>query len=383
LGRRDEAIAELERVVQGQPRRVDPYLSLGTAYLEAERFDDALRVEPSARPLDQARIFRKLGSSYWRQHAHAHARQQLTLAEATLGSPLADAPPGVFGEHIEIQLGKFEQLYFSQEETAVAHALLAALEATIDQHGSPGQRARYYLCAASNTMAKARFAYSEAALAYARKGAAVDVDQLTLREEALAQFIVGFALMLGERPAREEALQWFDRAASGAARSGDRTLGSRVATYRALTHLRQGEVAAARDAAEHALELAEAAKIAIYAAAAHACAAWVHWRTPGDDRALVLGRAEEAQRRWHDKPASFPFRWCLNFVLLDLAQQEQRCAALLGPLEQLLEPLQQVLPEALESALRQALSACREDRLAEATVATDEALRLARRGGFC
>ena len=43
LGQRDEAINELERVVQSGPKVVDAYLSLGTVYLEAGRFDRGLR----------------------------------------------------------------------------------------------------------------------------------------------------------------------------------------------------------------------------------------------------------------------------------------------------------------------------------------------------
>ena len=44
LGQRDEAIGELEQVVAAGPPLVDPYVSLGSAYLEANRPDPALSV---------------------------------------------------------------------------------------------------------------------------------------------------------------------------------------------------------------------------------------------------------------------------------------------------------------------------------------------------
>jgi tetratricopeptide (TPR) repeat protein len=55
LGKRDEAIVELERVVQAAPNVVDPYLSLGTAYVEAGRFDNALKVLQQGLRIDPAR----------------------------------------------------------------------------------------------------------------------------------------------------------------------------------------------------------------------------------------------------------------------------------------------------------------------------------------
>jgi superkiller protein 3 len=70
LGRRDEAITELERVVQSGPGAVDAYLSLGSLYVEAGRYDDALtvlrqgvQIEPS-RPeirIQMARAYRSKG----------------------------------------------------------------------------------------------------------------------------------------------------------------------------------------------------------------------------------------------------------------------------------------------------------------------------------
>jgi serine/threonine protein kinase len=346
-------------------------------------FEQALVATSTDDVLVRARNLRKIASSHWRLHAHADARRQLELAEQALPQPVAGDAPEVFREYIEIQLGKFEHLYFAQDKSGATERLLAALEDPIASYGEPAQRVRYSLCAASDAMAKARFAFSEQALRHARFGEGVASEHLTLHEEALARFIVGFALMLGERDARHESLGYFERAERGAVRAGDRTLSSRIATYRALTLLRLDDVVGARAASQRALELAETAKISIYVAAAHACIAWVHWRTAENDSSLVKIHAEEAQRLWRDKPASFPFRWCLTFVLLDLAQRAEDAPAQASAVQMLLDPLQQKLPDELEAVLCRALEACNERRFADATRAVDEALRLGRHFGFC
>lgn len=348
-----------------------------------QAYERALELIPGAgERLARARNLRKIAASFWRAHAHVEARAKLELADAALGVPEAGDPTELYREHFEIQLGKFERLYFARDSSNAAQALLQSLEQPIALHAEAGQRVRYYLCAASDAMARCRYGSPEPALRFARQGTGVSAELLTRSEEALAYFIEGFALMLGDEGARREALRCFERAASGAQRAGDRTLSSRVAMYQALTLLRLGDVEGTRAASQRALELAEVAKIGAYSAAAHACAAWALWRRDSDV-SLVRARAEQAQRFWRDNPVNYPFRWCLGFVLLELALRDEDVGAVAQGLEQLLDPTQQQLPPPLEAALSRGLKAITEGLYAEATVAASEALRLAQRFGFC
>jgi tetratricopeptide (TPR) repeat protein len=82
LGRRDEAIKELERVVQAGPNAVDAYLSLGTLYVEAGRYDDALKVLRQGTKIDPARpeVRIQMARAYRSKGLLDSAEAQLKLA---------------------------------------------------------------------------------------------------------------------------------------------------------------------------------------------------------------------------------------------------------------------------------------------------------------
>jgi tetratricopeptide (TPR) repeat protein len=115
LGRRDEAIKELERVVQSGPKVADAYLNLGAAYLEAGRVDDALatlsqgaRVDPT-RPdlrIQLARACRSKGLL-------DKADQQLTLAmprgTTSAASPFAQDQRQELDFYLELGLLRLQQ----------------------------------------------------------------------------------------------------------------------------------------------------------------------------------------------------------------------------------------------------------------------------------
>ena len=95
LGRRDEAIKELERVVQSGPKVSDAYFSLGAAYLEAGRFDEAIatlsqgtRVDPS-RPDLRIQLTRAYRSKGLLDKADAQLTLAMPRATASLASPFA------------------------------------------------------------------------------------------------------------------------------------------------------------------------------------------------------------------------------------------------------------------------------------------------------
>jgi tetratricopeptide (TPR) repeat protein len=87
LKRRTEAIAELERVVSAQPGVADPYLALGTAYLDSGRVDPALTVLTEGLAIDEARadIRLQLARGYRLEKAFAKAEEQLALAKPSSG----------------------------------------------------------------------------------------------------------------------------------------------------------------------------------------------------------------------------------------------------------------------------------------------------------
>ena len=118
LGQREDAVRELERVVQSGPKVVDPYLSLGEAHLEAGRVDAALasleqgsRIDPS-RP--EVRV--QLARAYRLKGMLARAEQQLKLARpagsATMGASLYQHQRVEFDYYVEQGLLRLQQKQF-------------------------------------------------------------------------------------------------------------------------------------------------------------------------------------------------------------------------------------------------------------------------------
>ena len=82
-GQRDEAIKELERVVQSGPPVSDPFLSLGIAYLDAGRTPDALHVLGEGIRIDPGRpeLHIQMARAYRVSGSLDKADAQLTLAD--------------------------------------------------------------------------------------------------------------------------------------------------------------------------------------------------------------------------------------------------------------------------------------------------------------
>jgi len=91
LKQTDEGIRELERVVQSGPAVVDAYVSLGTAYIEAGRFDAALETLARGTQIDAARPELRIlmARAYRSKGLLDQAQAQLKLASSKRGASLA------------------------------------------------------------------------------------------------------------------------------------------------------------------------------------------------------------------------------------------------------------------------------------------------------
>jgi tetratricopeptide (TPR) repeat protein len=94
LNQRGEAIEELERVVRSGPKAVEAYLALGTAYVEADRLDEAVATLQQGRKIDPSRpdIRIQLARAYRLKGLLDKADEQLTITlpqrTATAASPV-------------------------------------------------------------------------------------------------------------------------------------------------------------------------------------------------------------------------------------------------------------------------------------------------------
>jgi tetratricopeptide (TPR) repeat protein len=137
VGKTKEAIADWEEVLKSGARVADVFLSLGRAYIEAERYADAAEIlsqgthVDSARPdmrLYLARAFRLTGDL-------AKAEEQLAVALPERAPTLLDAQQTAFDVDLELGLLKLAQ----RKPDAAIEALKRIL--TADPNDGPANRA--------------------------------------------------------------------------------------------------------------------------------------------------------------------------------------------------------------------------------------------------
>lgn len=140
-GQRDDAITELQRVVQLGPGVVDPYLALGTAYLDAGRVTEALKTLGEAARIDPDRRepHIQLARAYRMKGLLEKADAQLALASPK-DRATTQAAYDVQGAQVELQYQLERGLLKLQrgQLTAAGDAFKKVLE--VDPANEPAQR---------------------------------------------------------------------------------------------------------------------------------------------------------------------------------------------------------------------------------------------------
>jgi serine/threonine protein kinase len=317
--------------------------------------DWALNLTGGQPGLSSARLLRKKAQSFWTVHQYEQASAALAAADAELGTMTSCNGADQHREWIEIQQGLFWRYYFGRQTGPATERIIAGMAKVIEQHGTVLQRATYYVCAALDILGRHRYRYSDEAVAFTRKALeAASGNPRCTAEVSLARFNLGFALLLGQSSCCAEAAQHLREAVAESERIGDATLLARSLTYLAVAHRRLDHVEDAATVADRAMAAAEDAQLAPYVGAAAACRAWVHWKRREPDR--TRASAVEAQRWWRKGAHAFPFRWLLNFPLLDLELRDDAIEAGRDLIGDLLDEQQQVFPPVLDAALKEASS---------------------------
>jgi tetratricopeptide (TPR) repeat protein len=138
-GQRDEAITELERVVQSGPGVVDPYLALGTAYIDVGRVTEALKALGEAAGIDPARPepHIQLARAYRMKGLLEKAETQLALAAPKDRAGTA-AGYDYQGQQVEVEFQLERGLLKLRrgQLTAAADAFKKVLEMTPDNEAA-------------------------------------------------------------------------------------------------------------------------------------------------------------------------------------------------------------------------------------------------------
>jgi hypothetical protein len=313
-------------------------------------------------------------------HEYAAANQALARAEQELEVLVRADSLAHARELIEIRLGQFEQLYFSQKQGPEIESLLLDLAPLIEQWGDESQQNTFYLAAASQRQLAGRYAFDPYAVDLARRAFEAS-SNLTQERQAIARFLYAFSLVFGTDAHREEALPHLERAGREAAETQSITLVSRIRTHYAIASLRLGRLSQTSAAAEVALRAAEDARLPPYVAASVACLGWVKWRSGELDQARKL--LVRAREMWLSHPHPFPLRWVAGFPLLAFAQAEDDFELAVEILKDLTDTAQQVLPARLTHSVQTALAACERAFEREASESISEVLRVAREEHYC
>ncbi|WP_375766588.1 protein kinase [Archangium gephyra] len=342
-----------------------------------ESYARGLRDTAPERGLERARLHRKRGKAWETHHAHEEAASAYRDAEQALGAPVPEDAEAWWNEWLHIQIEQLSVFYWTARLDEM-EALSRRIQPTVERHGTPLQRARFFEVRVQRNLRAERYLASGETVRFARgylgaSEASGDVD-----ESAEAGCVLACVLLWhGEL---EEAAARMLATVERARRTGDVTLEARGLTYLTQIHRRRRALEATRDCAERSLRAAEAGNMTSYVGAARANLGWV---------ALREGRPDEAEREcgaalqhWATTSLVYPFEWMALFPLAWLDALEGRTAEAAQRVARLLQPAQQRLPDALSVALQEAQAAWSSEREEAVCVKIELAIQEARRSGY-
>jgi class 3 adenylate cyclase/tetratricopeptide (TPR) repeat protein len=371
--------------VAGQRVAATAFESLGDVLELASRHDEARTAWENALAcvsaedrIGRGRLWRKTGESWSSQHQPESTGQALDQAETALGPEPAGAAPEWWQEWVAIQL-TWTDVHYYRRDLGRMSELAERIQPVVQKHGKPHQRASFFGVLGQANNMRDRFIASDQTLAYSRAILEAAQESGSLARKARARFGLGFNLLWhGDLEGAKQNLQ---TALALSGRVGDRLLETQCLTYLAIVYRKSGQVARAREVAGQGLEAAAAMQNATYIAAARANLAWVAWREANLAGTLAHGRA--ALKLWQGPGLhGFPFKWLALYPLISASLAQDRLAEAIDHVRALLDPVQQALPEKLETVLEGALQAWNGGEPDAARAHLERAIDLAQDGGY-
>lgn len=300
----------------------------------------------------QARLQRKAAKTWEMQRKYEEAQRAYTLAETALGGQPGTDVQEWWQEWIEIQIGRIDAYYW-QARVQEMLELVKQSWVAVEEHGTPAQRAAFFLSLAGTNLRHDRYVVSEDALRYARIALAAYRESGNLVKIAVAQYTLGFyQLWLGDLDKAEEQMR---EALAIAERTGDVTVQSHCWTYLSIVARRRGQLEEARHLSAQARLMATVAHRLEYLGTVEANLAWIAWRE--NDLSETLKHGTAALQIWQQVELVYPFHWTALFPLSGEALAQNRSAEAVDYARRLLTPGQQRLPDALTAKLEAAIQA--------------------------
>jgi DNA-binding SARP family transcriptional activator/predicted ATPase len=327
----------------------------GDILMMLDRREDAFQALSQAfglsnSPLQRARVSRKQTTLTGRFKPDvAEQKYQISLDELSHVQDEDD----YWMEWIETQLSWLYVCYWTQK-TKEVQALVERLREPVEHHGSLYQKIQYlYACVASNFIAE-RFRLSPSHMNISEETVelARELGNPFEISNAIRQYGM-VALFADQFEAAEAKLQ---ETISLCQANGDQNSMLIARAYLSLTHRRQYKPQAVREDTEMLQEhLHKVSDNPNYRAIVAANKAWLAYLNDEIEQAQTL--AHSALEIWREHQIEYPMQWSALFVLLAIAEREEKADEALSYVQDLLVPAQQKLPPELESALLSALEA--------------------------
>jgi len=284
----------------------------------------------------RARLLRKLGDAWQAERAMEPA----LAAYGRARDALFEAPEwegGDFGEWARLEVGWAQALLGSGRLGELKAFVRGAAEG-VERYGTPGQRT-FVLAALLRELSRREHVLALDALVGAfRTAAAEALGSGRLREQAGAEFALGFTQLWRGR--LDEAEPRLEAALALAESGGERWRVVVCCTYLALLHRRRGAEDEVRRWTGRALAAGE--ELPACTGMARANEAWLAWRAGDPAGARTLAAA--AMRVWAGVSPVYPFEWAARWPLLAAALAEDAVGEAVEHARAQLDPEQQPLP---------------------------------------
>jgi DNA-binding SARP family transcriptional activator len=319
-------------------------------YVEArDSFKHCLKIPAEKHPLDQARLYYKMGRSWSGQLDYEETAQHLQFADKALAIVQDQASNVWIHMWLDIKLAQ-ANLYYLHNRWAELAKLCNMLQEPITESGTLKQQADFFSTLVMLNNRQLRFAPSRESVEYARHALAIaeELDDKSLI--AWKTFSVGFQLLwFGELVKAEKIIA---DSLLQAEEIGDLSLINRALTYLIITLRLAGNEDLVRQFVETARDSSKEEGARFYTGSAEANSAWLEYRSGHLLEANLLAR--KAMKYWEN--LAYPFQWQALLVLLAIALDRGDHDKAVSFAVKLIDPSQQLLPDPLQHALKTAVN---------------------------
>jgi DNA-binding SARP family transcriptional activator len=341
-----------------------------------QAYQKALAKAPDRDRVGQARLQRQVGAVLREQRRYGEALDACHRAEMTLGQQPDEDVDRWWAEWLEVQIDRVWAHYWLAQWPEMEE-LVDKVKPVVQERGGAANRQRFLMASTLMLLRRERYVVSDEMLAMTREAlaAARETNSMRIIE---SQFELGF-LHLWRREV-DEAEEDLQAALKLAAASGSAWLLTLSLTYLTVTFRFRAQSGGVLDYALRAQEAAEASHMPDYVAAAKANQGWLAWRR--GDLCTTEQLGQEALGIWRQSPLVYPFQWQALWPLIGVALARSQDEDTWTYTQALLEPAQQLLPDALNAALEEAFRTKGKGQAGAARGHLARAVELARDMGY-